>query len=306
MLFRNFSRLLGVGTAALISAVGFAATEVPAHAADESALSVWTRSTELANGVTKTAAKPFQFYIQSYGAEAKNVTVTVDVGKLDTTRVGYVIPKNCVTTTGGYTCRLTDMPFGTTHTFGAPLYSLGEEGPAGTLSVKVTGSTPESDLSDNSVDVPVTVAPAGPDLTAFAQDVYADAVVDGDDVDETGLTPVKAGHSAVFDWAIYNYGSRPASGTIRYGFVLPTGTTFAKKPQDCQTATSMGQTLATCQTPNIVLQPGQHYTHDVNVLVASNVNPGALIGGSFFIAGASPMEADPQDQDTTFEVFTRR
>jgi hypothetical protein len=304
MHFRNSARLLRVGATALLAAAGLAVTGIPAHAADESFLSVYGWSTGLANGVTKAGAKPLQFSVSNFGAEAKGVTVTVDVSKLDKTRVGYVIPDNCLATAGGYTCRLADMPFATTHTFGAPLYSLGEEGPAGTLSVKVTGATPESDLNDNSVDVPVTVRAAGSDLIAFAQDVYADAVVDGDDADETGLVPVKPGHSAVFDWAIYNYGSRPVQGTIKYGFTLPVGTTFAKQPQGCQTQTSAGQALALCETPNIMLRPGEHFTRSINVRVGGDVTSAVLDNGRFYIADADPAEVDPRDQDTGFEVFT--
>ncbi|MFF4129789.1 hypothetical protein ACFYYP_40295 [Microbispora rosea] len=52
------------------------------------------------------------------------------------------------------------------------------------------------------VEVPVTVAPAGYDLVTWAQDVYADVAVDGDDAGETDLTPVRLGHSVAFDWAI--------------------------------------------------------------------------------------------------------
>ncbi|GIH52287.1 hypothetical protein SAMN05421833_1418 [Microbispora rosea] len=50
--------------------------------------------------------------------------------------------------------------------------------------------------------MPVTVAPAGYDLVTWAQDVYADVAVDGDDAGETDLTPVRLGHSVAFDWAI--------------------------------------------------------------------------------------------------------
>lgn len=95
--------------------------------------------------------------------------------------------------------------------------------------------------------------------------MYADVVVDRDDDGETGLTPVKAGHSAVFDWAIYNYGSRPAEGTILYGFTLPAGVTFAKRPAGCQTYVVEDQTVANCQTPSIVLQPGQSFATPLNL-----------------------------------------
>ncbi|WP_143653453.1 hypothetical protein [Streptosporangium subroseum] len=262
-------------------------------------------STRLANGVTKAVAKPFQFRIVNFGgAKARAVTVTVDVSKLDKTRVGYVVPNGCIANATGYTCKLGDMP-DFTHNIGVPLYSLGEEGPAGTLSVKVAGTTPDPYLDDNSAEVPVTVTTAGYDLVPWAQDVYADVVVDRDDTGETDLTPVKAGHSAVLDWAIYNYGSRPAEGSIRYGFTLPVGVTFAKQPIGCHTAVVNGQTVANCETPYITLQPGKSFATPMNVKVGGNGTSTVINGASFYVDGPTPEDVDQDDADTYFEAFTR-
>jgi hypothetical protein len=305
MTFRNFARLARVGAAALLATAGLALAGAPAYAADESYLSVMPLSTQLANGVTKAVAKPFQFQVLNFGgAKARAVTVTVDVSKLDKTRVGYVVPNGCIANATGYTCKLGDMP-DYTHNVGVPLYSLGQEGLAGTLSVKVASTTPDPYLDDNSAEVPVTVTAAGYDLVPWAQDVYADVVIDRDDAGETGLTPVKAGHSTVLDWAIYNYGSRPAEGTIRYGFTLPVGVTFAKQPIGCHTAVVEGQTVANCETPYITLQPGKSFVTPMNVRVGGDGTSTVINGESLHVDGPTAEDVDHGDADTSFEAFTR-
>ncbi|MEW9532395.1 hypothetical protein [Microbispora sp. NPDC049125] len=306
MRIRNSARLACAGAGALLTAAGLVIAGAPAYAADESNLSVMPLSTQLAKGVTEAIAKPFQFRVVNFGeAKAQAVTVTVDVGKLDKTRVGYVVPSGCVANAGGYTCKLGDMQ-DFTHNVGVPLYSLGEEGPAGALSVKVAGATPDPYLDDNSVEVPVTVTAAGYDLVPWAQDVYADVVVDRDDDGEIGLTPVKAGHSAVLDWAIHNYGSRPAEGIIRYGFILPAGVTFAKQPVGCRTQVVSGQTIADCETPYSVLQPGKSFATPINVRVDGDGTDTVIGNLSFHVDGPTAEDVDPGDHDTYFEAFTRR
>ena len=306
MRFRKSSWLGRAGVAALLAAAGLAVTGTPAHAEDQAYVALMSESSRLAQGATKANAKPFKFEIINYvdfGATAKDVTVTVDVGKLDKTRVGYVVPNGCTANAAGYTCRLGAMA-DYSRDFGVPLYSLGEEGSAGTLSVKVASTTPDPYLDDNSVEVPVTVAPAGSDLVSWAQDVYADVVVDGDDAGETDLTPVKVGHSVVFDWAIRNYGSRPVQG-LKYGFSLPPGVTFAKQPMGCDIQPVDGYTLGICETPNITLQPGQSFTTGINLKVGPNVTSGQLHGQQFFVWGSTTEEVDQDDDSINFEVFTR-
>ncbi|MFF7680106.1 hypothetical protein [Actinacidiphila glaucinigra] len=306
MNFRNTFRLPHFGAAALLAAAGLAVTGAPAHAEDQAYVALMQGSTQLAQGVTQAHAKPFQFHLVNfvdYGAVARNVTVTVDVSKLDRTRVGYVVPTGCAANAAGYTCRLGDMA-DYSRDFGVPLYSLGEQGAAGTLSVKVASTTPDPYLDDNSVDVPVNVAPAGSDLVPWVQDVYADVAVDGDDVGETNLTPVKVNHSVLMDWAIRNYGSRPVQG-LTYEFSLPPGVTFAKQPSGCRIAQSDGYTSATCEQPNVKLQPGQSFTTDVNLKIGPNVNIGQLHGPLFFVWDPTGNEVDQGDADTDFEVFTR-
>jgi hypothetical protein len=122
---------------------------------------------------------------------------------------------------------------------------------------------------------------------------------------ETDLTPVKAGHSAVLDWAIYNYGSRPAEGTISYGFTLPVGVTFAKQPIGCHTQEVDGQTVAYCETPYIVLQPGKSFATPMNVRVSGDGTSTVINGASFWVAGPWAEDADKGDAGTYFEAFTR-
>ncbi|MFI7033651.1 hypothetical protein ACIBK1_33460 [Microbispora rosea] len=303
---RKSSWLGRTGSAVLLTAAGLAVTGTSAHAEDQAYVAVMAESSQLAQGVTPAHAKPFQFEIVNFvdsGTTAKNVTVTVDAGKLDRTRVGYLVPSGCTANAAGYTCRLGDMS-DYSRDFGVPLYSLGEQGAAGTLSVKVSSTTPDPYLDDNSVEVPVTVAPSGYDLVTWAQDVYADVAVDGDDAGETNLTPVRLGHSVAFDWAIRNYGSLPAKG-LKYGFSLPPGLTFAKQPMGCRVQQSDGYTLAACEQPNVTLQPGQSFTTDVNLKVGSNVPVGQLHGQSLYVLDYTTDEIDQGDANTDFQVFTR-
>jgi hypothetical protein len=306
MRFRNSAHVTRVGAAALLAAAGLAVAGAPAYAANESNLSITPLSTQLANGVTKASAKPFQFRVLNFGeTKARAVTVTVDVSKLDKRRVGYIVPNGCIANAAGYTCKLGDMQ-DYTHNVGVPLYSRGQEGPAGTLSVKVSSTSPDSYLDDNNADVPITVTTAGYDLVPWAQDMYADVVVDRDDAGETGLTPVKAGHSAVLDWAIYNYGSRPAEGTILYGFTLPVGVTFAKKPIGCHTQVVEGQTIANCETPYLMLRPGKSFATPINLKVGREGTGPVINGATFYVAGPTAEDADQGDANTYFEAFTRR
>ncbi|WP_051459087.1 hypothetical protein [Microbispora sp. ATCC PTA-5024] len=95
MRFRRSSWLGRTGSAALLTAAGLAVTGTPAHAEDQAYVAVMPESSLLAQGVTQAHAKPFQFEIVNFvdsGTTAKNVTVTVDVSKLNRTRVGYLVP----------------------------------------------------------------------------------------------------------------------------------------------------------------------------------------------------------------------
>jgi hypothetical protein len=104
MRIRKSSWLGRTGIAALLAAAGLTVAGTPAHAANEAYLSITPSSTQLANGVTKANAKPFQFKVINFvdfgSSEAKDVTVTVDVNKLDKTRVGYVVPNGCIADPG--------------------------------------------------------------------------------------------------------------------------------------------------------------------------------------------------------------
>ncbi|TDD56243.1 cell wall anchor protein [Nonomuraea terrae] len=300
MHIRNFAR---TGTAALLTAAaGFAVASAPAYAADEPSISVMFNSVSLANNVAQAHAKPFQILLRNDGADAKGITVTVGVDDLDKTRVGYVVPDGCTANAGGYTCRLPDMPSGTTQSFGAPLYSRGVEGTAGTVSVKV--SAPSDPEYDNSAAVPVIVREAGYDLVAWAQDGHSKPVLDGDDAGETDLPSIKPGHSAPLDLAIYNYGSLPFKGALTYSIHLPTGTIFTRKPAGCTTEDVAGEIYASCKTPDVVLEPGAHYApRGFDVQVARDVTSPVLADGTFYVPDPTLADVDPADAATTFEVY---
>ncbi|GAB3948211.1 hypothetical protein GCM10027614_44860 [Micromonospora vulcania] len=189
------SALARAGVVALLAAGGVATVAAPAHAADTAEISLIPISTTLAKGVDAARAKPFKFTVTNSGpADAKNVRVRVDTRELKQKRVGYVIPADCVlSTTAIYSCLLGDLRAGTSEEFGLPLFSTGGRGNGGVLGVAVTTETPQLSIEDDTVEVPITVAKPGYDLTAWVQDVQANVVVNGAVSDEPDLKPVPAG-----------------------------------------------------------------------------------------------------------------
>ena len=57
------------------------------------------------------------------------------------------------------------------------------------------------------------------------QDVNANVVVNGVNGDDPDLRPVRPGETVPVDWAVYNDGSRKATG-LAYVLTLPAGVTF--------------------------------------------------------------------------------
>ncbi|MGC5017201.1 LPXTG cell wall anchor domain-containing protein [Micromonospora sp. DT47] len=291
------SALARAGAVALLAAGGLATVATPAHAADQADLALTPLSYELAKGVKEAKAKPFKFTVDNTRgtATAKDVTVTVETRGLKDRKVGVVVPDGCEVDGTAFRCLLGDLAGGTTEDFGVPLFSTGGRGDAGTLVVTISSATADPNLDDNTVEHDITVARPGYDLTTWVQDVYADVAVDGDEAGESGLTGVKPGDTAPLDWAVFNDGSRRATG-IAYGITLPAGVTFAEVPEGCVEQELGGFAQAYCEDAGAVLRPGQFYTADVRVKVGADVTEKLLRPGFLFAAGLDAAEGRPEEE----------
>ncbi|MFR9776047.1 cell wall anchor protein [Micromonospora sp. MS34] len=289
--------LARAGSAILLTA-GLTAVGTPAQAAaDLPDLVLVPISTSLARGVDAAQAKPFKFTVTNVGtATAKDVSVRVKVDRLKPKRIGYVVPAGCtpVDSAPMYECRLGDLPAGTSEDFGIPLFSTGGKGNGGVLTVGVATSSPESNPTDEIVDVPVQVAAPGYDLTAWAQDIQDNVVVDGARQDEPDLKPVRRGVTVPVDWAIYNDGSRRATGVF-YGLTLPAGVSFVQTPEGCVQQEILGKAQLLCEDSGVVVRPGEYYTADVKVRVNADVTEPVLHEGDLFAYGLDEENGEPEE-----------
>ncbi|WP_406077630.1 LPXTG cell wall anchor domain-containing protein [Micromonospora sp. NBC_00858] len=291
------STLARAGVVALLAAGGLATVAAPAQAADQADLALIPQSYELAKGVKEAKAKPFKFQVDNTRStvDAKDVRVTVETKGLNDHMVGVLAWDGCEVAGTTFSCLLGDLAAGTTEDFGIPLFSTGGRGEAGTLVVTISSATVDPNTEDNTVEHEITVTKPGYDLTAWVQDVYADVVVDGDGTGESGLKPVKRGETAPLDWAIYNDGSRKATG-VAYGITLPAGVTFAELPEGCVEQPLNGLANAYCEDSGVVLKPGQFYTGDVRVKIGADVTEPVLRPGFLFASGLDAAEGSPEEQ----------
>lgn len=307
MTFPHRSILARVGVVAVLVAGGLATVATPAHAADQADLQLIPLSYNLAKGVKEAKAKPVKFQVNNTKGtvDAKDVRVTVETKGLKDRKVGVIVPDGCDVDGTRFSCLLGDVAAGTTEDFGIPLFSTGRKGAAGTLVVSISSTTPDPDLENNTVEHHITVTAPGYDLSTWVQDVYADVTVDGDDAGESDLKPVKPGETAPLDWAIYNGGSRRATG-VAYGITLPAGVTFAELPDGCEEQDLGGVTRAYCEDSGVVLKPGQFYTANVRVKVGSDVTEPVLRPGFLDAAGLDAAEGAPEEEPQVASSAQRR
>ncbi|MGC5332037.1 cell wall anchor protein [Micromonospora sp. DT62] len=290
------SALARAGAVALLAAGGLTTVAVPAQAADAPDLALTPISTQLAKGVDAARSKPFKFTVTNAGTgTAKDVSLRVNTQQLKDKRVGFLVPEGCRAIESHlYQCSLGDLPAGTSKDFGVPLFSTGGRGDGGKLVVHVVTATPGGKVRDKVV-VPVTVTKPGYDLTAWAQDVQAGVVVNGAVADEPDLRPVRRGETVPLDWAVYNDGSRPATGVF-YGITLPAGVSFVTVPQSCVTQVYLGKEQAFCEDAGATIRRGQYYTADVTVKVGDDVTEPVLREGDLFAYGLDAAEGEPEEE----------
>ncbi|MFG1673854.1 cell wall anchor protein [Micromonospora sp. NPDC049282] len=302
---RYRSTLARAGVVALLSTAGLGAVTGPAHAAGEADLQLIPLSYQLAKGVDEARAKPFKFQVNNTTGtvDAKDVRVTVETKGLKPRKVGVLVPDGCQVSGTAFSCLLGDLAAGTTEDFGIPLFSTGGKGAAGTLTVSISAANGDGVL--DTVDHDITVTSPGYDLTTWVQDVYADVQVDGDSAGEANLRPVRPGATAPLDWAVFNDGSKKATG-ITYGITLPAGVTFAELPEGCVEQVLGGTAQALCEDRGAVLKPGQYYTAGVRVKVGADVTEKLLRLGFVWAEGQDSAAGEPEEAPRVASSAQRR
>lgn len=289
------STVVRASLVALLAAGGLAAVAAPVLAAEQADLALVPLSYNLAKGVTEAKSKPFKFLVDNTRSKegAKGVSYTVDTSKLKTNKVRVVVPDGCRVNGTKFTCSLGDLPAGTSEDFGIPIFSTGGRGAAGTLVVTIRSSTDDPNKKDNKVEHDITVTEPGYDLTSWVQDVNANVVVNGVTGDDPDLRPVRPGETVPVDWAVYNDGSRKATG-ISYVLTLPAGVTFDTLPDTC-TSQTFGVAQALCQDDGAVIRPGEYYTADIKVTVGKDVTEPVLRVGELVAHGLDAAAGQPEE-----------
>ncbi|MCG5450350.1 hypothetical protein NIE111_001872 [Micromonospora sp. NIE111] len=300
------STLVRASVVALLAAGGIAAVAAPVLAAEEADLALVPLSYNLAKGVTEAKSKPFKFSVDNTRSkeDAKGVSYTVDTSKLKTNKVRVVVPDGCRVNGKKFTCRLGDLAAGTSEDFGIPIFSSGGRGAAGTLVVTIRSATEDPNEDDNKVQHDITVTEPGYDLTSWVQDVNANVVVNGVNGDDPDLRPVRPGETVPVDWAVYNDGSRKATG-LAYVLTLPAGVTFDTLPDTCTTQT-FGVVQALCQDDGAVIRPGDYYTADIRVTVGKNVTEPVLRVGELVAHGLDAAAGKPEEQPRRANTAQRK
>ncbi|WP_229398755.1 cell wall anchor protein [Micromonospora okii] len=300
------STLARAGAAALLAAGGLAAVATPAQASGQADLALVPLSTNLAKGVEAARAKPFKFTVDNTRSSvtARDVRVTVETKSLSR-RVGFVVPDGCDVSGTAFTCLLGDLAGGTSEDFGVPLFSTGGRGKGGSLTVTIASATTDPNADDNTETIDITVAKAGYDLTSWVQDGYANVVVDGAQSGEPDLRPIPRGGTAPLDWAVYNDGSRKATGLF-YVITLPAQVSFAKLPENCVEREGDGPAQAFCEDNGAVVRPGEYYTDDVRVKVADDATEPVLRVGELFAYGLDAARGTPDEEPKVASSAQRR
>jgi len=236
------------------------------------------------NKVVELASKPF--FVQLYNdgpASAENIVVKVDIGGLDTNKLGIQPPIGCDQDGTIYTCSVGSLVPGEFNNLFSPfdVTSLeeGASGPAGSFTVEVSSDTPDPNADNNKkVTVPVEVAPLAYDLVAIVQDVW----------DVTIGQRVAPGATVPFVFDFVNLGTVTALDLV-WKVSLPPFVTFAKNDKHDGCKYNDKRTEATCELRRGKLHPGGVLSvliAPMMVTVADDApGPGALVGG--IVAGGA-------------------
>lgn len=256
MIFRNRA-ISRAGAAALLALGGLAAAGAPAHAAGtQTDLELSVVGTKLA---ANAEGKVGWAKIANKGSNTPGeLTVTVDLSKLDTTKV-VALPAGdgeCTTTDGpaiAITCPVpADQIPGPGESLDFPVVVFKTEPSTGSYSAPVTFTinSPDDTTPDNNsktVDV-VLSDQSGVDLGVWVPDVKDKR---SKPADAPG-TPLRAGDTTVVYGEVFNWGDMVANG-VKVTVKLPQHVTFAEVEEGCEY--SADNRTATCTYGEVVLTP---------------------------------------------------
>lgn len=240
---RAFGR---IGATALLALGAVAAAGAPAPAAPtEADLSIRGASGRISVGVS---GKAFRLDLKNAGpAVAPDTMLTLDLSGLDTERVDIDVAQfdGCATAGQKIVCEMGEGGVGETLSLLLHVERLGGVGPAGSFTAVVESSASDPDEGDNLATIPVEIVGGGPDLLAYAADVYT---LDGEQGE-----PVPPGGSAPLFWFLANQGDRAAKG-IDLTIHLPEHVSFVGTYEDCVASSDARE--ITCVFKDVVIEPG--------------------------------------------------
>ncbi|GAA1041642.1 hypothetical protein GCM10009557_65830 [Virgisporangium ochraceum] len=298
-------RLIGrwgarLGATAVVAAAGLAATALPTVAAPGVDLAVSVQSGVVAAG---SDGKPFVVKVTNVGdADSDGFAFVLDVSGLDLKKVTIELPegtdKACGKQGGKIACEIVNVLVpNDSAEFPVevkPVSGRGGLGPAGSFKAMVSNDK-DTNKSNDSTTVKVSVAKPGVDIVVWAGDVVA-----GRDEATGKVERVKPDGSAELSFAVFNFGSVASKG-IEFVVQLPEHVQFTAGLEGC--TTSSDKRRLTCTLTDFLFEPGDRgIGADVPVKVASNAPEsvdlkGSIVGKSLGVAealGADARRAAPQ------------
>ena len=320
---KRFGRILarvGIGSITMLAAAAFAS---PAYADTTADLEVkFSGATSSPN----TDAKFGTVSMINHGpSAASGITLTFDIGDLDSTKV-ELDTVGCDVNVDTVECALPPefILINGADFDGAMLLTKkpGATGDAGKLTVTISHSGTDPVAANNTVTVNVTIADAGgPDLATLALDVYKQ----GTDPNEVAFQPIPPGGTSNLWVFVVNQGDVKANG-VKISITLPQHVSFNEAEPDC--THTVGSSTTVCEYDTVVLDTNGtdeslgFFFFPVKV-AADAPGPVALTGGVVTaeamgepveVPSASPrnftrtapkgfVDVDPTDNTDEFTVF---
>lgn len=278
-----------LGTTAVVAAAALAVTAMPASAAPGVDLAVSVQSGVVAAG---SDGKPFLVKVTNVG-DTKNdgFGFVLDLNGLDDRKVTVELPEDaddaCKKQGRKLACEFTNVLVrNDTAEFAIevkPVPGRGGVGPAGSFTATVVNDK-DTNKSNDSTTVKVSVAKPGVDIFAFASDVVASR-----DKATGKVEPVVPGDTGELAFGVFNFGSVAASG-VEIAIQLPEHVQFTAPLEGC--TTSADKRRLTCTLSNYRLEPGNvGVGAEVQVKVASNAPQSVELKGSIVAKSLGVAEA---------------
>ncbi|MDG4821617.1 LPXTG cell wall anchor domain-containing protein [Asanoa sp. WMMD1127] len=242
--------LLRAGVAAAAAVAASTAFAAPALADDTADLGIKLEGTTIAaNAQGKFAAVSLS---NAGPSDARGILVTIDVSKLDTTKVELVGGACGEPENGKILCGLVSdtITAGAEYDWDFPLVKKdGATGKAGTVTVTIEHDGTDENSKNNSATADVVVSEdSGADLRVWSPDVY------GFDPETKGYTeePVAPGGESRVYAEVLNLGDMTAKG-LAFKVSLPQHVTFTEPEPECDF--SADKRVATCDYTDFTLKP---------------------------------------------------